>query len=612
MSNLKNINKTHNSYSFIYEQRLYNLKLSMVNEYINIKLNEDHSIFSYAGNVNLNEMKKERLFADCETLQDLKDTIEYIINEGNVFLETNKINSYKLRLFDKIVNKYVSTEISLIEEELPKNINILHKIDDQLKSLFTMLKDKDNSISDSIKINNEEIKALKDKIVTSNRKDYISDLQVRTSKEGVFKATETFDNFILNPNSIDSLVKKMRLYKDVTSNLDDAGIGGWLRDRYSDLYNEVSKVLISCSMTRSSQEREEREDNQTIKVLKGEIEGIQRSLKNLTQHNNLTLPRETSELYSYCNKLVKDIDEGNNAMKENERSLEEKLKAINTGEIIYKEKVGIYFLLLLHNGHIAIASHDGTIKIWDIRKNAYIKILEGHSNAVRRLVLMSDGNIASGSDDKLIKIWDCRNDYACIRTLSGHEGTIKSLLELTNKNLISGSEDKTIRIWDYKEFKNIRIIENDFPIPTLINLPGCFFASGGGKNITIWDTTCRCINTIEEKLIVIRILLLPDNNIVSGTSRDIKIYKCNYGYKEIHCIMIMSEHTQAISSLCLLNDQYLVSGSFDKTIKLWDINNNFKCINTLKGHENSIFSVTQLRDDSLISSSFDGTIRLWK
>jgi WD40 repeat protein len=57
--------------------------------------------------------------------------------------------------------------------------------------------------------------------------------------------------------------------------------------------------------------------------------------------------------------------------------------------------------------------------------------------------------------------------------------------------------------------------------------------------------------------------------------------------------------------------QQLASGSFDKTIKIWDVTTG-KVLNTLKGHDSSVYSVGFSPDgQQLASGSFDKTIKIW-
>ena len=101
-----------------------------------------------------------------------------------------------------------------------------------------------------------------------------------------------------------------------------------------------------------------------------------------------------------------------------------------------------------------------------------------------------------------------------------------------------------------------------------------------------------------------------NNNIATASSRrqDIIILDALTGSQKA----ILSGHTDRISSLTYsLDGIFLVSGSDDKTIKLWDIQTG-GVIKTLCGHTEWIRSVSISADNTMIASaSRDKTIRLW-
>jgi WD40 repeat protein len=54
----------------------------------------------------------------------------------------------------------------------------------------------------------------------------------------------------------------------------------------------------------------------------------------------------------------------------------------------------------------------------------------------------------------------------------------------------------------------------------------------------------------------------------------------------------------------------LASGSYDKTIKIWDVTTG-KVLNTLKGHEGYVLSVGFSPDGKKLAGSDDNTIKIW-
>jgi len=76
---------------------------------------------------------------------------------------------------------------------------------------------------------------------------------------------------------------------------------------------------------------------------------------------------------------------------------------------------------------------------------------------------------------------------------------------------------------------------------------------------------------------------------------------------------ILSGHTSQVASLAFSPDgSSLVSGSYDKTVKLWDIQTG-GVVKTFSGHTDWVFSVSISSDCTRVASgSYDGTICLWE
>ncbi|KAG2175924.1 hypothetical protein INT44_000402 [Umbelopsis vinacea] len=96
-----------------------------------------------------------------------------------------------------------------------------------------------------------------------------------------------------------------------------------------------------------------------------------------------------------------------------------------------------------------------------------------------------------------------------------------------------------------------------------------------------------------------------DEKIVSG-SRDhtVKVWDMQTGA----CIRTLRQHTASV--LCLQYDhRFIISGSSDKTIKQWDINTG-ELVRSLNGHTESVLNL-RFDENYIVSCSKDRTVRVW-
>ena len=102
----------------------------------------------------------------------------------------------------------------------------------------------------------------------------------------------------------------------------------------------------------------------------------------------------------------------------------------------------------------------------------------------------------------------------------------------------------------------------------------------------------------------------PDGTkIISGSvDRTIKIWDANTG----QCLKTLVGHSSDVNSVAYSPDgKRIISGSYDKTIRIWDVNTG-ECIKTLEGHSNVVSSVAFSPDGTkIISGSWDNTVKIW-
>jgi WD40 repeat protein len=88
----------------------------------------------------------------------------------------------------------------------------------------------------------------------------------------------------------------------------------------------------------------------------------------------------------------------------------------------------------------------------------------------------------------------------------------------------------------------------------------------------------------------------------------IYVYNIDEDYKKIKTLC---EHYRDVYSLvCIEKENLLISGSDDKTIKVWNMNDEYKCIKTIKC-DAAVKCLLALPNGYFISAYYDNTVKIW-
>ena len=224
--------------------------------------------------------------------------------------------------------------------------------------------------------------------------------------------------------------------------------------------------------------------------------------------------------------------------------------------------------LIAINSKTFASSSMKDIKIWNLSCKC-IATLSGHTKPITTLIKLNNGNqLASASFDKSIKIWNIIPPYNCVASLDGNKREVTSMIQLKDNRLLSISEDGTCFTWDVTKKKILKIIYLEQSIHLLSEISNGYIA-------------------IDSRALI-------------------KLYNTNNFSKSKYLV----GHSDDISSLLYLPNGKLLSGSKDKTIRVWDIKEQI-CEKVLKGSNGKIVNLAQLFDGSVISSCSDGSINMW-
>ncbi len=215
-----------------------------------------------------------------------------------------------------------------------------------------------------------------------------------------------------------------------------------------------------------------------------------------------------------------------------------------------------------------------------------------------------------------------------VHTLYGHTKSVNALSILNNNDIVSGAEDGTLKVWNSTSFQlkaNILSpiapgVTNNGHIGSLAILPNNMIFSGIVKGdigyIEIWKIEKFQIQTewksfdIDHDNYVKVLKILDDSYVICGDyDANIKILNST----NFRLIYTLNGHNASIRSLAILsNKNKIVSGSYDKTIKIWQSQSPYECVATLYGHTDYVLALAILPNSNIVSGSRDRIIKIWQ
>jgi len=287
----------------------------------------------------------------------------------------------------------------------------------------------------------------------------------------------------------------------------------------------------------------------------------------------------------------------------------------NTFEVVRvltDHKSGVFGLTILKNGHFVSISADKTAIVWE--SSSFRKIKTVTTNATNGFIAVSsylDDSFITADRDRTVQIWDSK--YFCLKLSESFQSDNVLSLSFFNTNyLLSGHSDGKIKVMTLNPIKvNFTLMEHKSDVTCITNINDQSFASGSSdKTIIIWDFNFKPIINLNKQSSKVNAIVYLSNNYLISSSKDNFIYI--YKTRDIQLVNEFQAHSEAVYDLEILDDksQLFATCSADKSIKIW---NDSKLIANLTGHNDYVYSLVYSSFNKLlISGSRDRSIKLWK
>ncbi len=228
---------------------------------------------------------------------------------------------------------------------------------------------------------------------------------------------------------------------------------------------------------------------------------------------------------------------------------------------------------------------DKTIKIWNVEAQSLVRsLIPSPAQEVGTIALSPDDQtLASGSIDGTVRLWNWKTGKL-LHTLTGHSSIVTSVaFSPDGQTLASGSGDKTIRFWNVENGSLWQTITTKQFIETLAFNPADDMLASAGieMSVDLWNwKTGKLIRSLGRYTGVIYAIAFspdgqslafsPDANASNPTLEQNTLRLWNLEGEQIG--QTLSGHTDYIDAIAFSpSGQTLVSGSFDKTVKVWNV-----------------------------------------
>jgi WD40 repeat protein len=241
---------------------------------------------------------------------------------------------------------------------------------------------------------------------------------------------------------------------------------------------------------------------------------------------------------------------------------------------------GICCLVALPNGQVVSGLANGTIELWDFNKGTCLKAFKAHDAAVSCLAVLPNGQVFSGSIDGTLKLWNLE-DESCVKELElwwddpDHFDFFTSIAVLSNNQVACGSHRGVLVLWNWEKGTHQ-------------------YLKGHGSD-------CICIALPNEQIVTTKNSSYWEGGILK---------LCDLKNKKWPTHVTFERHSSVITSIAVLSEGRIMSGSKDASIKLWDLKKG-TCIKTFKGDSASINCLTVLSDEQIVGGTEDGTLKIW-
>ncbi|KAM6503419.1 Quinonprotein alcohol dehydrogenase-like superfamily [Amanita muscaria] len=216
----------------------------------------------------------------------------------------------------------------------------------------------------------------------------------------------------------------------------------------------------------------------------------------------------------------------------------------------------------------------GQLLVWEWQSESYILKQQGHFFDMNTLSYTPDGQtIATGGDDGKVKVWSTHSGF-CFVTFSEHSAPVSAVAFAKQGSvLFSASLDGTVRAFDLIRYRNFRTFTSPSPV----------------------QFSCLAVD--------------PSGEVVAAGSTDsFEIFFWSVQTGKL--LDVLAGHEGPVSSLAFSpsGNNQLVSGSWDKTVRVWNIFSRARAVEPFAFNSDVLYVAFRPDGKELAVSTLNGQI----
>lgn len=219
------------------------------------------------------------------------------------------------------------------------------------------------------------------------------------------------------------------------------------------------------------------------------------------------------------------------------------------------------------------------------------------------------GNCGYGEKCRYLHSWSTGDNFSMVAQLEGHLKVVNGIaLPSDSNSLYTGSKDETVRVWDCTTGQCKAVIQLGGEVGCMIN-EGHWVFVGIPNAVKAWNTLTNSELNLNGPVGQVYAMVVGNDFLFAGIQDgSILAWKFNVVTNTFEPAASLTGHTLGVVSL-VVGANRLYSGSMDCSIRVWNLET-LQCVQTLKEHSSVVMSVL-CWDQFLLSCSLDKTIKVW-